>query len=1221
MWLVVNFPSAVVIALKVLRWLLYVFGVVVLIGLAWLLSTREGTQFIAGVASQQLQELQLDDVEGYVLGDLTVGRLQWREESVVVTAHSVSLNWSPLCLLNNKLCIEPLYAARLEITVLPGTEDDSPADDGLPVISMPVGLVIDETHIKTLQLTIEGQSHIINGLKFSGRWVDTLLSLSDFAASYNGSDLKGLGLSGKGELDFSNPWISQFVGRVDYPLPADISQQPLAFEFELHGRQLAFDIKGQLSGDWPAQLSSTISFDDPRLPLSVSFDSPASWIVPLGSETTPLDISQFSADASLRDLSLEVESRLKTAYWSELTVSLDAQWIEDRLQLNSATIDSKYGQLQLQGAWVTSEQMPFDFSIQTHQLALHQISLPDSATPPVPYPVIFDSDWRISGTASERPNISFLLKRFAGQINQYPIEGHAAFSYDTEMWHVKELAASSGLNSLNISGSLGANGKEFKGVEAHFDIPEPERWIPELKGAVEGAVSLDGSIEKADISGRVTSSKLNYDDISVGAIEAEFDIVQSGFQPSMLVFSAEALTYQGVEIESTDWQLKGDINGTSVKAGVTLSDTGTATAQCDLTWELGQGSQNFTPPDKGQVESRCADVRWRSDTYPYSLLTVRNKTPIVVNWNFASKALLIEPFCLVDDDVEICNHKDATWDPVNGYSLWLNTEAQPLNQLIQRWNVKGLADNRIENVGLQGELSGFAKISQKTGGTIDAEIALRVPKLDLLLQRLRPQVYDSRSKHHLKDDSSPSVSIVFEPLTLSSTMQNENITMKAQFSSPQLGDAESQMRLTDIAKKRLLEGEFSLNELNLNFMQPLLPAVETLKGLFSSQLNVAGSLNKPNLSGQFRLSDGEFKSDYLPDRFHKIGVEGEFSQQQLDYSGSFKLSGGEASLSGNLNWQQEWVLNTSLTSESFDITPRSGVNLKLKPDLKLQLKQGFADLSGTLEVPHARIKLDKLPEGTKSVSSDAVVIGDSQEDSNASPWRYRADINLILGDDVYFRGFGVNTYLTGRLLLRQRPGRELVGIGEIATEDGFYTLFGQRLTVKEGLFIFNGPLDSPDLQLDAMRSIPSSAVKVGVKVTGPAAEPEVIFYSQPTMNESSIIYYLLTGRPPDQKSNNSALLNNMVLSAGVFGTSDFTEKMANKIGVTDLQISTQSDEEGTSLEVSGYVSPDIYLKYGTSLYDEAKTVAVRYRLQPNLFIEAAGGLSSSLDLIYQFEHR
>ena len=138
-------------------------------------------------------------------------------------------------------------------------------------------------------------------------------------------------------------------------------------------------------------------------------------------------------------------------------------------------------------------------------------------------------------------------------------------------------------------------------------------------------------------------------------------------------------------------------------------------------------------------------------------------------------------------------------------------------------------------------------------------------------------------------------------------------------------------------------------------------------------------------------------------------------------------------------------------------------------------------------------------------------------------------------------------------------------------------------------------------------------------MAGPANEPEVIFYSQPAMNETSVIHYLLTGRAPDQKSNNADLLNNMMLSAGIFGSSELTEKLANKVGVTDVQISTQSDEEGTSLEVSGYLSPDIYIKYGASLYDEAKTVTMRYRLRPNLFIEAAGGFNSSLDIIYSFE--
>ena len=1207
---------------RVVRLLLIVPLVCSLIFIAWLLSTKEGTQLIALEASNRLSALQLEGVDGYLLGDLTVEHLQWSEDSVIVSAHGVSVNWAPLCLLEKNICLDKVNADQLVINLLPATEE-SAGDAVLPSIVMPVGIFADWADIQSLQLIISEQTHTITHLQFSGRWVDSLLALPQVTGRY-----QGLNLNAEGEMDFSTPWVTQFKGGVSYGLPDNISKQPLHFEFELQGTQLAFDIKGDLSGEWPVTLSSSISFDDPRLPLSLTFESPVSWQVPVGggqaqTATTQLDIKQFAADITLKDLSFQVKSKLKTAYWRELGLSLDGQWNEGRLTLTQLQLDSDDGQVRLQGELINSPEMPFDLTVSTQQLALHKAMLPgaNATEPLIPFPAIFDSQWRITGHAGEaNPDIAFNLKRLQGVVNHYPIEAQAVFSYDSVNWRVNELVVSSGDNQLSASGALNDSGDRFQDIEIHFSLPDPHQWLPEISGSLEGSMSVDGTIDKLDLHGQLTSEMLVYGDISVGTVESVFDIAQSGMAESYLTLSVENISIAGTKIESTDWQLKGDWDGSSVQGDIVIQDMGTATLNCDLMWNVALQEASAPSPLKGYVESDCSTFNWTSDVFPYALFTPHNTRSIAINWSIDDTALVIKPFCLADEAIEVCNHQDALWSPVDGYSFWVATKQLPIKQLLDRWNSQADVGNRLENLELQGYLSGFAKISQKPGSTIDAEVGVELPSFDLWLGERRKPSYDSGSKHHLKDDEVVPLHLVFEPLSLTSTMRNENITVNAAFSSPQLGDVSSQLTVTDIAKQRLLGGEFSLSELNLSFLQDVLPSVERIKGLFSSQLSVSGTLKAPALQGRFSLSEGALKSDYLPETLDEVSIGGTFNQQQLNYQGVFRSAGGQANLDGVLNWQNKWELNTSLRSEAFDITPRAGVSLTIKPNLSMLLKEGFADISGTFEIPYARIKIDELPEGTKSVSSDARIVGEERY-SNGTQWAYQANIKLILGSDVHFRGFGVNTYLTGQLLLRQQPGKALGGKGEINTEDGFYTIFGQRLTVKEGRFIFNGPLERPDLQLDAMRTISGSSVKVGVKVTGPANEPEVTFYSQPAMNETSVIHYLLTGRAPDSNANNADLLNNMMLSAGIFGSAELTEKWANKVGVTDLQISTQSDDEGTSLEVSGYLSPDIYLKYGASLYDEAKTVAMRYRLRPNLFLEAAGGFNSSLDIIYSFEHK
>ena len=47
---------------------------------------------------------------------------------------------------------------------------------------------------------------------------------------------------------------------------------------------------------------------------------------------------------------------------------------------------------------------------------------------------------------------------------------------------------------------------------------------------------------------------------------------------------------------------------------------------------------------------------------------------------------------------------------------------------------------------------------------------------------------------------------------------------------------------------------------------------------------------------------------------------------------------------------------------------------------------------------------------------------------------------------------------------------------------GYYTAFGQRLTVERGILTFSGPIDNPGVNALAMRK--NQAVEAGVAVTG-----------------------------------------------------------------------------------------------------------------------------------------
>ncbi len=66
---------------------------------------------------------------------------------------------------------------------------------------------------------------------------------------------------------------------------------------------------------------------------------------------------------------------------------------------------------------------------------------------------------------------------------------------------------------------------------------------------------------------------------------------------------------------------------------------------------------------------------------------------------------------------------------------------------------------------------------------------------------------------------------------------------------------------------------------------------------------------------------------------------------------------------------------------------------------------------------------------------------------------------------------------------------------------------------------------------------------------------------------------------------------------------------------------TATGAYGTEAQISAYVLPRLYVRYGVSLEQDAASFTVQYQLTSRLFLEAISGLDNALDLIYTFERQ
>ena len=237
------------------------------------------------------------------------------------------------------------------------------------------------------------------------------------------------------------------------------------------------------------------------------------------------------------------------------------------------------------------------------------------------------------------------------------------------------------------------------------------------------------------------------------------------------------------------------------------------------------------------------------------------------------------------------------------------------------------------------------------------------------------------------------------------------------------------------------------------------------------------------------------------------------------------------------------------------------------------------------------------------------------------PLRINSNLSIVIGDNVFVSAFGLVARLKGDLLVRQ--DKKGLGLhGQINIPTGRFHAYGQDLVIRKGELTFAGPVDQPQLNIEAIRNQDSieNNVVAGIRVTGPADEPYVEIFSDPAMSQQEALSYLLRGQGLDgSEQSDNDMMTAILIGLGTAQSGKYIGSIGEAFGIRNLAVDTQGVGEDSKVVVSGYILPNLQLKYGIGIFDSLATFTLRYRLMPRLYLEAVSGLDQTVDLLYQFE--
>ncbi|MFJ4157558.1 translocation/assembly module TamB domain-containing protein [Pseudomonas sp. NPDC089752] len=1204
---------------------------VVVLALGMLLGTEGGSRWVLG----RVPGLEVDDFRGRLAGSWQASRLSWMDGGNRVDVQSALLNWSPACLLRARLCINQLHAQRIDMAFAPS---DQPADDGplqLPALRLPVAIELGE--VKVGQLRLDG-SDLLGDLHLAAHWTATGLRIDSLKLQRD-----DLHLDVQGDVQPEGDWPVQLQGQVQLPaVEGQAWQLALSAKGELQ-KTLALDATS--SGYLNARLTGELQALAEDLPAKLQIRSDA--FKAAGSLPDTLQLNQLKLDAQgdlLKGYQLSGSANLPAEHAPialALTGKVDAKGAKlDALDLTAS--DTQRVKLQASADWQKGLVADAKLDWQDFPwLRLYPLETPPEVTLKRFNAQVQYRDGSYQGTFNgdlDGPAGAFTLASpFEGDLGQVRLpqlaltagQGKAAGSVavrfaDTLAWDVDlELSALDPAYWLaelpgTLAGPLRSKG-ELKGeqltLDAQLDLKGRLRGQPavlkvEAEGAGQnwtlGALAVQLGDNRINGSGSLQQRLAGRIDLDLprlgqlwpglqGQAKGRLDVGGTLNAPQgTLSLQGQRLAQEENRIQRLDLDARLDsaqrgvidLKANGIRVGETVLGTLQANGKGDirqqaltlgldgpqLKLDLGLDGQL----NKGDWRGRLASGRIQAGGQDWQL-----QAPARLQ-RLASGQLDFAAHCWRSGQASLCGEDQRLApEPRLRYHL----EQFPLDSLAQ-WLPKDFAWRGLLNADVNLDIPASGPKGtfsvDASGGTL----------------RVR--------------DNGRWVDFPYQALRLDSTLAPRRIDTRLNFRGERLGELSVDARIDPLGKDKPLSGDFRLTGLDLSVARPFVPMVERLTGQLNGSCRLSGTLLAPQVNGNLMLSGGEVSGAELPVSVQDLSLQALIAGEQVQLNGNWRSGeAGRGQLAGHLTWGQALGMDLRLQGQQLPVTVEPYATLDVAPDLTLRLVDDKMAVTGKVQVPKGKITVRELPPSTVKVSDDTVIVGHQTEEGKP-PLAMAMDIDVEVGQDkLSFSGFG----LTANLLGHVHIGDNMDTRGELSLADGRYRAYGQRLTIRRARLLFAGPIDQPYLDIEAIRQVDD--VIAGIRLSGSAEQPTTKVFSEPAMSQEQALSYLVLGRPLGTSGEDNNMLAEAALGLGLAGSAGITGSLASGLGIEDFQLDTEGSGNTTSVVASGNLTEKLSLRYGVGVFEPANTIALRYKLSKKVYLEAASGLASSLDIFYK----
>ncbi|MEW9623939.1 translocation/assembly module TamB domain-containing protein [Rhodanobacter geophilus] len=1206
----------------------------------WLLATGAGLRFaLARVQSATHGALQWKQAQGSLIGPLQLAGLRYDDgQGTVVEVARVRLALRFWPLLARRVHVRDLDVEGVAVA-LPKSTESSPRSGGFS-LQPPLDLLLDRAHVGTVQVSQAGQPLFASdSLDLAGRWthagiaIDTLNlrapeghvdldgrlafarrqrgnGKADFAwqlgdahcagrlvASSNGTQAQlDLSLQQPAtarlhlELDLDNyDWKATLGAPRFDPKPwlGDTSLQSLALDVQGHGdrhggeldgtldlnqyRVLLQPLRARLSDDGKTLTLQQLAVSSPqvkgRLAASGTLQLDAK---PLGGQLAiQWNGVQLPADLVGQPLASagKLEARGNADRFhaagditlgppgkpAHLVLNLDGT--PQAIALQPLTLQQPQGQLQAQGTLQLQPTPGWQLDVKASRFDPGQLFAGWNGA--------LDFTLASQGKLTPAgPDATLDLAQLAGRLRERKIGGEAKLHLSPDKLIDGRLRLGSGGSTVQLDARPG----RANDANLQLAIASLGDWLPGAGGRLDGQFNVRGLLPRLAVNGHLQGGALSWQQQRVDTLllvagvpdishpAGKLELTANGAHLGGLVFQRIHLLAEGSQ---GDHRLQLDTRGSQLSGTLALHGA------------LKNGAWNGTLSTL--------------DLEPQGLPGWRLQHPGQLAWR--DGAFSLGELCLTAGDPLLC--ASAKRDKAGNLDASYRLRALPLALLLNAAGESGLP------LRVDGSLQGDGRLRRSAAGVLNGTASIGS---------------SHGSITYTEHADAPLLSYDDFALNAELGANSQRLDLRARLDHD--GHLGGQVSLS--GKQQALAGQLDLRLNNLAFLELPGNALANVHGHASGSFRLGGTLAQPAVSGSATL--GDFAAE-VPAAGLKLGkgrlVVSALDTRSLRVDGSVQSGAGTLAVAGVAGLGGGVATDITIKGSRFTAADIPAAKVAISPDLRLQRDAQGLDLGGSVLLDSADVNLDKLPGAGASQASSDVVVVDRQQPEPGSSLPFTATVKVDLGHRTHLAGMGLDGRLAGVLTVNERPGRATTGQGQI-TVSGTYKAYGQNLAIQRGKLLFaSTPIDNPGLDIRAIRKLNPNATiadgqEVGLQVSGTAQRPVLTVFSNPLMEQSDALSYLITGKPLSQvKGGEGDMLGAAAQALGSAAGNLLAKSIGSKIGVDDIGVSSNEALGGNSaFTVGKYLSPRLYLSYGVGLFEPGEVITLRYRLSHRWNFEA-----------------